>query len=416
MAQSSVGQYKMIIPILKTVCLDCVFWFGLARAFDLKRAGLYAIMVQLAVFIVQIVSLYLSKPQYDPRFELPSSMSYLCWIVPLCTFLWTAFPNKDRFTIILFGVSGSLIGYLWSGFAVLNVWLMQYASFLGIRSENSLFFLQDYLFAFLNSIAETIIVIAFISHLKNYDWGFRDKLIELDHQYSNGQALLIYWGMKILLLGLPFGILQDAARVTKSYGGSSDAILLLIVFIKTLISLVSSYFAIQFFRKFMLQHLYSRGIIPSFMYWFMMMPIVGLFVFWATLRHPLIPISERIQRFEQSSKLNNKESIILAIIILQLISMFWGGFNGISFALGLISIGFFWFFIQNELALQMVLGLGVLAIMYMFLGKDSDTAGLFAFGRLAQSLMMYVLIGVFHIDSFEYLPALEPDETLLMEE
>jgi hypothetical protein len=410
-ATQSVTAVTVIMSILHTG-FRCIFWVGLGRAFDLKRAAMYAVYVQIGSHIADLVYLRASKPNLDNLYHMPSLVVYLCWCAPLLTFLWTAFPNRDRLTLILFGASASIIGYIWGGLGFFN-FIWQEISFLTIRSSNMYVFLPDYWYAFLNTLAQTVIVAAFISHLKHFDFGFRDKLVQLDHQYSNAQALLIYWGTKIVIMGLPYGILQDAGRVMRGYGSSPHNLLQLFVFIKTLISLVTLYFVVQYFRKFMLEHLYSRGLVPSFNYWLMMIPIIGLFVFLSTLRRSQVPVSERIPLFEKSAGLNNKDVIIAFIVFLQLFMMFWSGFNTGSFISALISIGFFVFFAYNEVALQIIVGIIGLAIVYLFLGNDFNTAATLALTCTFQAAMMYALIGVFHIDSFEYLPALEADETLI---
>lgn len=340
----------------------------------------------------------------------------LCNSAPLLVFLWTAFPNRDRLTLILFGLSTPLIATSWGGLSIFDWFLMNEFRFLKIEVGNSILFLPNYGYHFLNSVAQTMLFGAFVSHLKHFDFGFRDKLIQLDHHYSNGQALLIYWGCKILILGLGFGVFIDASRIAKGsygFGATPNAMLLLqfLVFVKTLISLVSVYFLVQYFRKFMLEHLYSRGIVPSFSYWLMAIPILGLLVFASTLMRPLVPISERIQRFEQSAGLNNKDGIMATIVILQLFLMFLrNGFSSGTVITVFISIGFFVFFVHNEKALQIILGIIVLAIVYSFLGNNFEQSATLAMTSLYQLIMMYLLIGIFHIDSFEYLPALETEE------
>jgi hypothetical protein len=394
--------------------LRIVFWLGVGRVFNLKTPATYAVYAQIAVFVVQALhKTAFAMPYGAPDFvNLPFTLVQLCGCAPLLVFLGTAFPNQDRWILILFGVSTPLIASLWTGLSWFEYALRSF-HFLELHYDRTTIFLPNYWYRFGISISQTVILGAFVSHLQAFDFNFRDKLIQLDHQYSKAQALLIYWGTKILIMSMAFDVFSDAARIAQGSmkHSSGGLILSVLIFVKTLIHLGTLYFVIQYFRKFLLEHLYSRGFTPSFNYWLFMIPILGLFAFASTLSRPFVSIPERIALFEQSPKFNKRDTLAVTIAILQLISIFWGGYNPANLLSAFISIGFFVFFVHNETALQILLGIVCLAIVYLFLGNATYQTSLIALTTLYQLVMMYLLVGIFHIGSFEYLPELEETES-----
>ncbi len=262
----------------------------------------------------------------------------------------------------------------------------------------------DLFYNSLIGIAKVVIVLAFIEQQKKFDFGFSDKFLNFNNTYSKKQAMVIFLATKILIYSLPYHIISLNSYEIREFDTSKGILGLMMPLIGLLIDGVALYVVVQFYRKFVLEYLFSKEITPSYDYWFLLIPVVGTLIFLTIDEKKTVNPEKRVESFLSASNNNISSTILLIITGFQLLSLLpsINNPNFFSIMLSIIILGLLYAYERLESMIYGFIGLYILLFGCAFFHFYASTDTLLII--LYQIALFYIWGGIFHIQSFEYLP------------
>jgi hypothetical protein len=349
------------------------------------------------------------------------------WIQALYTIIHLAIPfifafqtfNKKRYwDMLLFALAFSYIPMSISGGNIVKELFQIGRSFSGAEVKiplvNGAYFMLNAVDVFYDTfvnIAKIAILAAYVEHQKKLDFGFSDKFLNFNNTYSKAQAFVIFLATKVLIFALPFYIIQimisSVARKTMLTSNYAEVIMPIIY---ALLEFLALYFIVQFYRKFILEFLFSKEIVPSYAYWFFLIPFIGTLIFLFVVLDGKQPVNpeKRVNSFLYAPITNGGSTIIVIMSGLQLLSLMLQIMSSQNFILVILStviLCLFFGYSKIESMIYVFIGLFLLLSGYLFFHYESAYAELLL-KIFYQIPLLYVLGGIFHIHAFEYLPNL----------
>jgi hypothetical protein len=421
---------------LQLIVYKIAFWFIIYKVFQIKKASLYALLLSLSVILISYISFHYFIEE-NIRFNIQSQLmwSVLAWL-PFFVFCYMTFPKKYWIYSLLltFLVGNRYLEELGSGILsdYVGTWIdnntisSHFGRNFGVldialegNSSTPINWLQ-YIYVFICHVASFTGVVSFIHYLKNFDFGFKDKLLNLNNTYKGYQSIILYLCYKIYIICIAFG-LWDIIRKTISsnrYNLEMEGIVIhhpAWYFVKlTLLTLVGLYVIVWAYRKFLLEVLYSKGVVPSWSYWLIQIPFIGSIIYLVIwIRDGVsVPVSKRVKAFINSIHNNKYTGIALLITIVSSIFLFLEVINTLpddrkvsGIFTGFAGIVMFLVSIKSKIVYYFNIILALSFALYLSTSEQSQSFMIAIL--ILQVVMLYILMGIFHIEKFYYLPDIE---------
>jgi hypothetical protein len=399
------------------VVCQLIYWLVIGKLTQNRKAATTALVAYLLLTGAQLAYSSSKTEQHEPSISAQAFYLIGYLVIPFI-FAFQTFSKNRYWDMLLFALVYSNLPMSMSAASIVRElfrfeWLFSDAE-VKIPLVNGAYFMLnvvDLFYDTLINIAKIAILSAWVEHQKKFDFGFSDKFLNFNNTYSRAQALVIFIATKVLIIALPFYtihiMIMTMARKIESGAQYSEVSM---YFLYAFLQLIALYFIAQFYRKFVLEFLFSKEIVPSYAYWFFLIPFIGTLVFIAIVLDGKEPVSseKRVLSFLNASNTNSSSSIIFIILALQMLSLLLliMGNNDLSLLLfSALNLTLFFAYSKIENTLYVFVGLFLLSSGYAFLHYESAYAQMLL-RMLYQIPLLYILGGIFHIHAFEYLPNL----------
>jgi hypothetical protein len=398
------------------IACQILFWLVIGKITQNMKAALVTLMAFFVSIGLQMAHSLSKIDHVEPAKWITGLYMLAHWLIPLIFAYQTTL--KGRFwEMLLFTIA---VCYIPMGVSNANIIsnLFRFGQFdsiteIKIPLANGIHVMLnavDIFYDTLINIAKISIILAFVEHQNKFDFGFSDKFLNFNNSYSKTQSLVIFIATKVLIYALPFYMIQSNRHKMHDYDANSVYSDAIIPFIILLLQMVAFYIVVQFYRKFVLEFLFSKEIAPSYAYWFFLIPIIGTLIFLAIVLDGKKAVNpeKRVVSFLNASSTNSSSTIVLIISAFQLLSLMLLIMASPNFFLVMLStviLCLFYGYSKIESTIYVFIGMCLLLFGYTFFHYESAYAETLL-RMMYQIPLLYVLSGIFHIQAFEYLPNL----------
>ena len=267
-----------------------------------------------------------------------------------------------------------------------------------------------------NYIISQLVHVLLMCELLNYAAGkangFQSRIINPGNDYNKLTGTIIFWTLKTFIYLSVLGCI----RMLKSYIGffsdyydGSYSFLkwyYLFSFIMTTFILLA---AAWYLRKFLLEFFLTYNFSSRFLYWSLLLPVIGFFVWLVMLadsdRQPEYKQRKKTMEDFAGSSPNGIIVIFIIAIALRLLVSFMAGHTGAVFT-NLITGLFFWLLVSSRtgyyINLYMNFLLLVAFVMLPFFHIEKDIASIVFPLLLLNTVQLVLIYPTFHFDAFSY--------------
>jgi len=267
-----------------------------------------------------------------------------------------------------------------------------------------------------NYIISQLVHVLLMCELLNYAAGkangFQSRIINPGNDYNKLTGTIIFWTLKTFIYLSVLGCI----RMLKSYIGffsdyydGSYSFLkwyYLFSFIMTTFILLA---AAWYLRKFLLEFFLTYNFSSRFLYWSLLLPVIGFFVWLVMLadsdRQPEYKQRKKTMEDFAGSSPNGIIVIFIIAIALRLLVSFMAGHTGAVFT-NLITGLFFWLLVSSRtgyyINLYMNFLLLVAFVMLPFFHIEKDIASIVFPLLLLNTVQLVLIYPAFHFDAFSY--------------
>jgi hypothetical protein len=400
------------------VVCQLIYWLVIGKLTQNRKAATTALVAYLLLTGAQLAYSSSKIEQHEPS-NSTQALYLIGYLVIPFIFAFQTF-NKNRYwDMLLFAVVYSIMPMSIRSASIVRElfrfeWLFSDAE-VKIPLVNGAYFMLnvvDLFYDTLINIAKIAILSALVEHQKKFDFGFSDKFLNFNNTYSRAQAFVIFIATKVLIIALPFYIIHIMIMtVRRKFEANSTFFEVIMPFIYSFLGFIALYFIVQFYRKFMLELLYSKEIVPSYAYWFVLIPFIGTLIFIALFldEKEAVTPEKRVASFLNAYSTNGSNTIALIMAGLQIISLILliVARPPDVFLIGLstLILCLFYSYSKVESTIYVFIGLFLLFDCYALFHYERAFAELLL-RMLYQIPLLYILGGIFHIHAFEYLPNL----------
>lgn len=284
--------------------------------------------------------------------------------------------------------------------------------------------ISKYIFSFLVIVVGQIVHIILICELINYaqgkNNGLRARIINPGNEYNKANATIIFWVLKTFLYLSMLGcvaMLRSYISFFGDYYGQTLSYLkwyyLLSLITTTFLMLATAWYL----RKFMLEFFISYNFSSRFLYWFLLLPVLGFFAWLVMLADSdkRYSFKERKKTLEDFSSSSPKSIITVFVILLVLrFLLIIASAQFASILSLLISVVLFVALISSTGGYYFNLYLNLVLLAFFFLlplVKINADLGALLFPLLLMNVVQIVLIfPALHFEAFDYLSYEEEEE------
>lgn len=407
-------NYMFWYSIVVVFIIQALRWGFIFIVTKEKNASLIAFSVGYISFICIHIIVHLTAPLN--RFYQDSMYSIL-GIVPFLVFAYLTHSKRIGLFLLAAGlvlsfldaenlsnVFHSLLPYDVSDFFTYELYSTNSSTFRPISLLSIFYRLCSY-FAILSAL------LSLLRYIYVYTFEYQDRFLDFSNKHNNFYVFLVLFCSKIYLFCLITGIVQTLNYyLNKGNVIENETILaiisLIIYLTKTLAAL---YVVLWNYRKTMLEWYFERGQIPSFGYWFIHTPFLGtiILLFKAIFDKEKINVSQRITNLNNAHHHNYSKIIATIIIVLQLfylLSFVNSGLNEILVVAIVLNIILTIIYFVSIPGYKLNVYLNLLGILVI---GATSLLSIQVIPFLIYSLsMLYLQLGIFHIEEFSYLPVL----------
>ena len=376
-----------------------------------KAAGgavaIYALTLFLQYFLY---TNYKSSPASQGGLMLLQLFLYL---LPFMAFFLLATPDKKKLrllipaVLLLYGTNS--LYHSQEGFNSLSY-------LLSVKWKYSAYVLN-----FIGTVTSLVVHVILLCELLNYGQGkangFHTRILNPGNDYSKLNATIVYWSLKTFIWLSAIGsvsLLRSYFEYHSGYYLSSSsftAYLKWYYLFSILFSAALLIAAAWYLRKFLLEYFISYNFSSRFLYWFLLLPVLGIFA-WLVM----LPDREKQARFEQRKKSLEDFSgssttgivgLFLVFLVLRLLISVMGG-NMLSVITTLISAGFFFALVSSRtgyyvnLYLNFILLAVYITLPFIKLNIDNVVGLLFPLSLL-NTVQLVLIYPALHFDAFDYI-------------
>lgn len=278
--------------------------------------------------------------------------------------------------------------------------------------------IPPYIFNVLTTtIVSVISLVAFcelINYRENKNKGWNVHLINPGNEYDKVNATILFWALKS---GIYFCLL-GAIDYLKNYDefldfrfGSDNAGIKLQFFL-TLFFLIFTILAIAWYlRKFMLEYFATYNFTSRFLYWFLLLPIIGFFVWLGMLaesrKQETFNERERSIQDFSASKPDGIIVVFVILIVLRFSLALTYNFPAEFIISTILSIGLFIWMVKSRTGYYVNLYLNlflVVLILLLILFNAAESSIFLLYPILLLNTVQLILIyPAFHFNAFSYL-------------
>jgi hypothetical protein len=285
--------------------------------------------------------------------------------------------------------------------------------------------ISRYIFSFVVSVTEQIMIVVLMCELLNYaqgkSKGFQTRLINPGNEYNKLNASVIYWSFKSFLYVSILGCLGKTITYIDVFNNHDKYILSFVKwpYLITLLFTPFFLFALAWYlRKFLLEFFISYNFTSRFLYWFLLLPGLG-FLAWLVIltdSNKQTAFKQRQQSIEKFSADSSFSIVVVftVLIILQFILSIAAEQWQVIFPL-IVTAVFFAMMVISRTGYYFNLWFNfvVLAIFTIFLviGTKKDITPLFYPLVLLNTVQLILIMPAFHFGAFNYI-SYENDENL----
>ncbi|NOT50740.1 MAG: hypothetical protein HOP10_05640 [Chitinophagaceae bacterium] len=285
--------------------------------------------------------------------------------------------------------------------------------------------IPSYIFNVLVSIIVSVISLVAFCELLNFgenrNRGWSLHIINPGNEYSKVNATVLFWVLKCGIYFCLLGCISYLKNYDEFLGdryGSGNAGIKLQYFL-TLFFLIFTMLAIAWYlRKFMLEYFATYNFTSRFLYWFLLLPVIGFFAWLVMLAESRKQenFAER-ERSIQSFAASKPDGIIVVFIILMVLRFslaFTYNLPAEFIISTLVSIGLFVWLVRSRTGyyvnLYLNLFLVVLILLLIFLNEASSDIYLLFPLLLMNTVQLVLIYPAFHFSAFSYLSYEEEKE------
>lgn len=357
------------------------------------------------------------------KFDLPASILIFFFNnVPIVLFLLIAYGwDRKLATCYLFAMVLSYV--LFSGFYTAQGLGQQVEGFIHISPK------AEQVITVFTGTASLVCGVIFMCELMNYmqgkTVGNKTRLLNLGNDYDPLQTWISFWSLKTLIWITLIGCAQQIGNYTmyfrSSFMGDSDInkYMLFITLVTLLTGICAAMLLGWYLRKFMIESMITYNSDSKFLYWFSLLPVVGIFAFIISQfdSKKQVKHSDKVASIGQFAA-SSTTSVTAVFFILLCARLFFRLISGDATYLVIslfISVLLFAWMINHRLGfyVNMLLNLALLAGgMIVLFTTEIRAAGIgLLFGLVLLNLTHLVLLyPVYHFHDFEYIPAEDPDK------
>lgn len=252
-----------------------------------------------------------------------------------------------------------------------------------------------------------------ILHLfTHYPRRFVDKFVNLSNNYTSLQAFFLFISCRFLIVTSIISIFSGLSlyyRYPPEYSLLIKGILLSLGFLGGCGLLYS---ILWYYRKFLTEYFFSKKEVPSFLYWFMQIPIIGFFLFLYLLSQKTVSEKDKIDTINDALFNNKSQIILFTIIAFQVCAVILGSGGQNSVIQFLISLGLLLLVYWRSsvlLVYSLLISAGFIIAIFNPLVFSGLVIALMVYG-IANIAILYLMCSIFHINSFEYIPEIVNNE------
>jgi hypothetical protein len=342
--------------------------------------------------------------------------------LPLVTFLAVQYGWRKRLIGVYF-LATILSNILFSGFYSMQGLGDNVRGFITISSKT------ESIVTIFTSMASLVCAVIFMCELMNYikgkTIGSKSRLINLGNDYNQLQSGLGFWALKMLIWVTLVSCAQHITNHVLYFSRSSSIdsniqrYFLFIGIITVLSNVCTTLLLGWYLRKFMIEYIITYNNHSKFLYWFSLLPVVGIFAF--IIAHfdnsKQAKHSEKLASMAQFAASSTASVTTIFFILLSfrlLFRMISGGEPYFIISLVISVLLFVWmmndrvgFYVNMTLNL-LLLAAGMVIVFATEIGGGGGIAVLFGI-VLLNVIHLVLLYPVYHFHDFEYIPAEDPD-------
>lgn len=282
-------------------------------------------------------------------------------------------------------------------------------------------------FILVSETAGMVFTIICLCELNNFMQGKKSKwkttLLNPGNDYGKLNSLITFWTLKVMLfvivigagysLQTLLGLIQGTYRLPGATLSGVQNYYRFIGFIDILFFVAIALMHVWYLRKFLLEYFISYNLNSKFLYWLVLIPVIGFIAFAIIQLHDAKQGQYRdkingIGNFAASSSVA-VTAIFIILYLLRLISRIGAGES--IFIVSLIgSLLLFVWFMADKTGYYLIMGLNLLilivgsAVVFIIAGRELPIPLIFSL-ILFNVMLTALTFPVYHFGEFEYIPA-----------